>query len=110
MSARDPLIQAERRCEARNLGSKQVGLFPCRGSVVPCRTLPLVSATCHGTVKLEFRGDIAPSESSHLQTTSTLSPAPALPCNSLAFRRRETRCRSLVNANRGGYTTETPRQ
>jgi hypothetical protein len=26
-------------------GSKQVGLFPCRGSVAPCRTLSLVSAT-----------------------------------------------------------------
>ena len=34
--------------------SKQVGLFPCRGSVVPCRTLSLVSATCHGTVKPGF--------------------------------------------------------
>src|SRR5215831_2249344 len=32
-------------------GSKQVGLFPCRGSVVPCRTLSLVSATYRGTVK-----------------------------------------------------------
>jgi hypothetical protein len=31
--------------------SKQVGLFPCRGPVVPCRTLSLVSATCNGTVK-----------------------------------------------------------
>jgi len=35
-------------------GSKQVGLFPCRGSGVPCRTLSLVSATCTGTVKPGF--------------------------------------------------------
>src|SRR5882724_1968985 len=34
--------------------SKQVGLFPCRGSGVPCRTLYLVSATCKGTVKPWF--------------------------------------------------------
>jgi hypothetical protein len=34
--------------------SKQVGLFPCRGWVVPCRTLLLVSATCRGTVKPGF--------------------------------------------------------
>jgi len=26
-------------------------LFPCRGPVVPCRTLPPVSAACNGTVK-----------------------------------------------------------
>jgi hypothetical protein len=36
--------------------SKQVGLFPCRGPVAPCRTLPVVSATCHGTVKPGFAG------------------------------------------------------
>jgi hypothetical protein len=36
------------------VSSKQVGLFPCRGSVVPCRTLSVVSATCHGTVKPGF--------------------------------------------------------
>jgi len=35
-------------------GWKQVGLFPCRGSGVPCRTLSLVSATCIGTVKPGF--------------------------------------------------------
>ena len=34
--------------------SKQVGLFPCRGSVVPCRTLSVVSETYHGTVKPGF--------------------------------------------------------
>jgi hypothetical protein len=28
-----------------------VGFFPCRGSVVPCRTLSPVSATCDGAVK-----------------------------------------------------------
>ena len=31
--------------------SKQVGLFPCRGPVVPCRTLSILSGTCRGTVK-----------------------------------------------------------
>ena len=31
--------------------SKQVGLFPCRGSGVPCRTLCLVSTTCKPAVK-----------------------------------------------------------
>jgi hypothetical protein len=36
--------------------SKQVGLFPCRGPVVPCRTLFLVWATCRGTVKPRVSG------------------------------------------------------
>src|SRR4030095_119763 len=54
MSACDPLIQAERRFNATLSGSKQVGLFPCRGPVVPCRTLPPVSATRDGTVKSAF--------------------------------------------------------
>jgi len=44
MSACDPLIQAERRFNAILSGSKQVGLFPCRGPAAPCRTLPPVSA------------------------------------------------------------------
>ncbi|SPF38018.1 hypothetical protein SBA4_2110009 [Candidatus Sulfopaludibacter sp. SbA4] len=35
-------------------GSNQVGVFPCRGPVAPCRTLWLVSATCNGTVKPGF--------------------------------------------------------
>src|SRR5215475_2671849 len=51
MSACDPLIQAERRFKARCLNRSRWDLFPCRGSVVPCRTLSLVSATCHGNVK-----------------------------------------------------------
>ena len=55
-SACDPLIQAERRCKARCLDQSRWDLFPCRGSVVPCRTLPLVSATCRGTVKPRFHG------------------------------------------------------
>ena len=38
--------------------SKQVGLFPCRGPVVPCRTLSLVSATCDGTVKPGFEAEV----------------------------------------------------
>ncbi len=29
-------------------------MFPCRGPVVPCRTLSSVSATCNGTVKPWF--------------------------------------------------------
>src|SRR5215471_21693348 len=51
MSACDPLIQAERRFKARCLNRSRWDLFPCRGPVVPCRTLALVSATCKGTVK-----------------------------------------------------------
>jgi hypothetical protein len=54
MSARDPLIQAERRCKARYLDRSRWDLFPCRGSVVPCRTLSLVSVTRDGTVKPGF--------------------------------------------------------
>src|SRR5262249_27723040 len=51
MSACDPLIQAERRFKARCLNRSRWDLFPCRGPVVPCCTLSLVSATCKGTVK-----------------------------------------------------------
>src|SRR5262249_21771811 len=51
MSACDPLIQAERRCNAHCLNRSRWDLFPCRGPVVPCRTLSPVSATCHGAVK-----------------------------------------------------------
>ena len=51
MSACDPLIQAERRFKARCLNRSRWDLFPCRGPVVPCRTLWPVSATCNGTVK-----------------------------------------------------------
>lgn len=54
MSACDPLIQAERRFKARCLNRSRWDLFPCRGPVVPCRTLSLVSATCNGTVKPWF--------------------------------------------------------
>ena len=39
-SACDPLIQAERRFKARCLDRSRWDLFPCRGPVVPCRTLP----------------------------------------------------------------------
>ena len=41
MSACDPLIQAERRFKARCLNRSRWDLFPCRGPVVPCRTLSL---------------------------------------------------------------------
>jgi hypothetical protein len=34
--------------------SNQVGLFPCRGPVVPCRTLLVVFAICEGIVKQAF--------------------------------------------------------
>jgi len=51
MSACDPLIQAERRFKAQCLNQRRWDLFPCRGPVVPCRTLHSVSATCKGTVK-----------------------------------------------------------
>jgi len=51
MSACDPLLQAERRLKARCLNRSRWDLFPCRGSVVPCRTLPLVSVTRDGIVK-----------------------------------------------------------
>src|SRR5438093_1470073 len=54
MSACDPLIQAERRFKARCLNRRRWDLFPCRGPVAPCRTLPPVSATCNGTVKPWF--------------------------------------------------------
>jgi len=54
MSACDPLIQAERRFKARCLNRSRWDLFPCRGPVVPCRTLSLVSATCNGPVKPWF--------------------------------------------------------
>src|SRR5215472_2052167 len=57
MSACDPLMQAERRCQARYLDRSRWDLFPCRGSVVPCRTLSLVSAICPGTVKTGVSGD-----------------------------------------------------
>ena len=56
--------------------SKQVGLFPCRGPVVPCRTLSVVSATCHGTVKPLLSGtrkclfDEYPSLLFHLTTVA----------------------------------------
>jgi hypothetical protein len=68
MSARDPLIQAERRFKARCLNRRRWDLFPCRGPVVPCRTLLLVSATCNGTVKSRLldqplRDDICNQES-----------------------------------------------
>jgi hypothetical protein len=45
MSACDPLIQAERRFKAVGLNRSRWDLFPCRGPVVPCRTLTVVSAT-----------------------------------------------------------------
>src|SRR5215831_5538549 len=54
MSACHPLIQAERRFKALCLNQSRWDLFPCRGPVVPCRTLCLVSATCKGTVKPWF--------------------------------------------------------
>ena len=54
MSACDPPMQAERRFKARYLNQSRWDLFPCRGPVVPCRTLSLVSATCNGTVKPWF--------------------------------------------------------
>src|SRR5215472_16020482 len=54
MSACDPLMQAERRFKARCLNQSRWDLFPCRGPVVPCRTLSLVSATCNRTVKPWF--------------------------------------------------------
>ena len=54
MSACDPLIQAERRFKARCLNRSRWDLFPCRGPVVPCRTLSLVSATYNGIVKPWF--------------------------------------------------------
>ena len=57
MSACDPLIQAERRFKARCLNRSRWDLFPCRGPVVPCRTLSLVSATCNGAVKLSPQND-----------------------------------------------------
>src|SRR5213080_1422779 len=50
----DPLIQAERRFKARSLNRSRWDFFPCRGPVVPCRTLSLVSATWNGAVKPWF--------------------------------------------------------
>src|SRR5215469_6397910 len=55
MSACDPLLQAERRFKAQCLNQSRWDLFPCRGPVVPCCTLSVVSATCTGTVKPLFR-------------------------------------------------------
>jgi hypothetical protein len=37
--------------------SKQVGFFPCRGSVVPCCTLSLVSETCPALSNQGFCGE-----------------------------------------------------
>jgi len=37
-------------CKALHVDRTRWDLFPCRGSVVPCRTLPSVSATCNGTI------------------------------------------------------------
>ena len=54
MSACDPLIQAERRFKTARLNRSRWDLFPCRGPVVPCRTLCPVWATCRGTVKPRF--------------------------------------------------------
>src|SRR5215472_7239491 len=72
MSACDPLLQAERRCQAHYLDRSRWDLFPCRGSVVPCRTLPLVSAICRGTVKPRFaRPAISKEELETPRPTST---------------------------------------
>jgi hypothetical protein len=58
--------------------SNQVGLFPCRGSVVPCCTLSLVSVTCDGAVKPWFVTPAAPGRPEHQKAAKGGGPNPWL--------------------------------
>ena len=86
MSACDPLIQAERRFKARCLNRSRWDLFPCRGPVVPCRTLSLVSATCNGTVKPWFARPTASGDDTSTQKVAQRLSIP--PCYGLRVRLR----------------------